>query len=133
MGFGTNKQRGMDGVRKNEREVHQVNCFRNRVNFFRDSVNLFQGFSQPFQEGDINKTHFQSRGVESEFCRSSLGRRSVSSRWNQAKYKRRKRDGNLNKSTFLSLVVLRSFLGSSLVRPWSLDREGLVRYKGKEY
>ena len=36
-------------------------------------------------------------------------------------------------STFWWLVVLRSFLGSSLVYPWPLSREGLVRYKGKEY
>ena len=42
MRFGANRQRGMDGVRKNEREVHKVNCFRNRVNFFRDLVNLFR-------------------------------------------------------------------------------------------
>ena len=36
-------------------------------------------------------------------------------------------------STFWWLVVLRSFLGSSLVLCLSLAREGLVRYKGTEY
>ena len=33
--------------------------------------------------------------------RSSLGVLSVVGRWNEARYKRGKRDGNLNKSTFL--------------------------------
>ena len=33
--------------------------------------------------------------------RSYLGRLSVIGRWNKARYKRGKRDGNLNKSTFL--------------------------------
>ena len=64
--------------------------------------------------------------------RSSLGVLSVVGRWNKARYKRCKRDGNLNKSTFLSFGVLWSFLGSSLVSPWSLTRENLGRYKGSE-
>ena len=38
MGFGTNEQRGMDGIRKNEREVHEVKCFRNGVNLFRKAI-----------------------------------------------------------------------------------------------
>ena len=41
MGFGTNEQRGMDGVRKNEREVHEVKYFRKGGNFFRKGVNIF--------------------------------------------------------------------------------------------
>ena len=57
---------------------------------------------------------------------------SVIGRWNEARYKRGKRDGNLNKSTFLSFGVLWSFLGLSLVRPWFLARENLGRYKGME-
>ena len=35
-----------------------------------------------------------------ELIRSSLGVLSVVGRWNEARYKRSKRDGNLNKSTF---------------------------------
>ena len=75
--------------------------------------------------------------------RSSLGRLSVVGRWNEARYKRSKRDGNLNKSTFLRLGVLRSFIGSylvhrtrtiipSLVRRWSLTVRLNTRYKGIE-
>ena len=57
--------------------------------------------------------------------RSSLGRPSVISRWNRARYKRDKRDCNLNKTHFFLFGVLIShplerlflsrFLGSSLV------------------
>ena len=43
--------------------------------------------------------------------RSFLGRLSVFSRWNKARYKRGKRDGNLNKQHFL-------MIWSSLVHPW---------------
>ena len=54
-----------------------------------------------------------------ELIRSSLGRLSEFSRWNKGRYKRGKRDGNLNKSTFFefrsSLVVPWFFFGSSLV------------------
>ena len=50
-----------------------------------------------------------------ELMRSSLGVLSVVARWNRARYKRCKRDGNLNKSTFLSFGVLWFVLGSSLV------------------
>ena len=64
--------------------------------------------------------------------RSSLGVLSVVGRWNEARYKRGKRDGNLNKSTFLSLGVLLFILGSSLVHPWSLAREDLGRYMGMD-
>ena len=46
---------------------------------------------------------------------SSVALLSVVGRWNEARYKRGKRDGNLNKSTFLSFGVLWSFIGSSLV------------------
>ena len=67
-----------------------------------------------------------------ELSRSSLGVLSVVGRWNEARYKRSKRDSNLNKSTFLSFGVLWSFLGSSLVSPWSLARENLGGYKGVE-
>ncbi len=51
--------------------------------------------------------------------RSSLGRLSVFGRWQKARYKRGKREGNLNKQHFLvirsSLVVPWFFFGSSLV------------------
>ena len=52
-------------------------------------------------------------------CRCSLGVLSVVGRWNKARYKRSKRDGNLNKKHFLviwsSLVHPRFVFGSSLV------------------
>ena len=38
-----------------------------------------------------------------ELIRSSLGRLSLVGRWNEARYKKGKRDGNLNKSTFLPI------------------------------
>ena len=63
--------------------------------------------------------------------RSSLGRLSEFSRWNKGRYKRSKRVGNLNKSTFLRLGVLRSFLGSSLVHLWFLARGRKGGYKGR--
>ena len=63
MGFGTNEQRGMDGIRKNEREVHEVKCFRNGVNLFRKAI--------------LIKRTFLRCGVLSLFSRSSLGVRSV--------------------------------------------------------
>ena len=51
--------------------------------------------------------------------RSFLGRLSVFSRWNKARYKRKKRECNLNKQHFLmiwsSLVVAWFFFGLSLV------------------
>ena len=47
MGFGTNEQRGMDGVRKNEREVHEVKCFRKGGNLFRTLV-YFLGTEETF-------------------------------------------------------------------------------------
>ena len=80
--------------------------------FFRDLVNLFRKailIKRTFSHGELS--------------RSSVGVLSVVGRWNRGRYKRSKRDGNLNKSTFLSLVVLRSFLGSSLVHPWLLTWE----------
>ena len=43
-----------------------------------------------------------------------------------------RRTPSFNKQHFLKLGVLRSFLGSSLVYPWSLTRERQARYKGKE-
>ena len=51
--------------------------------------------------------------------RSPLGRLSEFSRWNKGRYKRGKRDGNLNKKHFLvvgsSFEVPSFFFGSSLV------------------
>ena len=57
---------------------------------------------------------------------------TVVGRCNQARYKRSKRDGNLNKKPFLCFGVLWSFLGLSLVSPWSSARENLGRCKGRE-
>ena len=87
---------------KNANEVHKVKCFRNGVNLFGKAI--------------LRKCTFK---VE-VFYRFSLGCLSVFSRWNMAKYKRRKRNGNLKKTHFLTFGVLSRFLGSSLVRPWSL-------------
>ena len=39
---------------------------------------------------------------------------------------------NLNKQHIYNSGVLWSFLGSSLVHPWSLARSIYIRYKGKE-
>ena len=63
---------------------------------------------------------------------SSLGLLSVVSRWSEARDKRGKRDGNLNKSTFFYFGVLRFILGSSLVRPWSFTRGRYIRYKRRD-
>ena len=126
--FGDNGQRD---VRKNANEVHDDNCFRKEGNFFRSLVNLFG-------EVVLRKCTFK---VE-VFSRSSLGCLSVFSRQNKARYKRRKRNGNLNKTHFFSLGVLFLFYvlrfssewglfgrntrsairgtSSSLVCPWSL-------------
>ena len=75
--------------------------------------------------------------------RSSLGRPSVISRWNRARYKRDKRDCNLNKTHFflfgvlishpLERLFLSKFLGSSLVLLRSFVQCIYIRYKGKEY
>ena len=62
-----------------------------------------------------------------ELSRSSVGLLSVVGRKNRRRYKRSKRDGNLNKSTFL-------VVGSSLVVPWFVLGSSLVFYtrlKGK--
>ena len=67
-----------------------------------------------------------------ELSRSSVGLLSVVGRWNKGRYKSGKRMGNLNKSTFLSFGILRSFLGSSLVRPWFLTRSVYTKYKGSK-
>ena len=71
-----------------EREVHNVNFFRNGVNVFRTLVNLFR-------KAILIKRTF-SHG---ELMRSSLGVLSVVGRWDEARYKRDKRDGNLNNPT----------------------------------
>ena len=70
MRLGANGQRGMDSVRKNAKEMHDGNCFRNGVNFFRILVNLFR-------KAILRKCTFLSRGVDAELSRSSLGRLSV--------------------------------------------------------
>ena len=54
-----------------------------------------------------------------EFSRSSLGHLSEFSRWNEARYKRTKREGNLKKSTF-------GVVGSSLGVPWFFFGSSLV-------
>ena len=94
--------------------------------FFRDLVNLFRKailIKRTFSHGELSRS---SVGVLSVVGRCPLGgiRQSI---------REGKEMAILINSIFFSFGVLRSFLGSSLVRPWSLDREGLVRYKGKEY
>ena len=51
------------------------------------------------------------------------GRLSVIGRWNRGRYKRSKRDGNLNKQHFL-------VVGSSLVVPWFFFGSSLVTNMG---
>ena len=71
----------MDGVRKNEREVHEVKCFRNGVNLFRKAI--------------LIKRTFLRCGVLSLFSRSSLGvpRRNKARYKNEEKGYRRKVKG----------------------------------------
>ena len=90
------RSNGQRDVRKNANEVHKVKCFRNGVNLFGKAI--------------LRKCTFK---VE-VFCRSSLGCLSVFSRWNKARYKRRKRNGNLNKTHFFSLGVLFFILCAAL-------------------
>ena len=59
MGFGANRQRGMDGVRKNANEVYDGNFFRTLVNLFRKAI--------------LRKCTFLRCGVGAAFSRSSLG------------------------------------------------------------
>ena len=90
---------------------------------------IFLGIKTTLFGRNLKKLHFwvvgSSVGVLSLFSRSSVGgiRQGI-------------REGKelaiLIKSTFLSFGVLWSFLGSSLVHPWSLAREDLGRYKGSE-
>ena len=75
-------------------------------------------------EGNLNKTYFGVTG-------SSVVVLPLIGRWNKGRYKRGKRDGNLNKKHILYFGVLWSFLGSSLVLRWSLTLWELGRYKGK--
>ena len=63
--------------------------------------------------------------------RSSLGRLSEFSRQNKSRYKKGKRDANLNKKPFLIFGVLRLFLGSSLVRPRSFTRRDRESTRGR--
>ena len=109
-----------DSVRNNANEVHKVNCFRKARDFFRNRGNLFRKVI-------LRKVHFEIL----ELMRYSLGRLSVVSRWREARYKRHKRDCNLNKTHFFRFRVLSRFLGSSLVYPWFIlgflrgrDRQG---------
>ena len=71
--------------------------FRIGVNYFRTLVNLFRNGDTFFRE-DLNKQHGVLSRKGTITLRSSLGRLSVIGRWNQARYKRGKKDGNLNNS-----------------------------------
>ena len=62
--------------------------------------------------------------------RSSLGRLSVFGRWNKARYKKEKRNGNLKKTHFWCLGVLWFILGSSLVLLWFVF--GLLPERNRE-
>ena len=57
-------------LKKNAKKVHFFQGMVRYVNFFRKVVNLFR-------EAILINSIFCGRGVESEFCRSSLGRLSV--------------------------------------------------------
>ena len=92
-----------------------VKVFRKIVNSFRKWVNLFRNRDDLFRKAILRKYTFW----EKVFSRSSLGCLSVFSRWNEARYKRGKRNGNLNKKPFFvvrsSFEVPWFFFGSSLV------------------
>ena len=104
-----------------EREVHNVNFFRNGVNFFRILVSLFR-------KAILRK---RTLGVK-VFCCSSLGCLSVFSRCSLGEMRQGIREGKemaiLIKSLFFYFGVLWSFLGSSLVHPWSFTRSIYIRY-----
>ena len=93
---------------------------------------LFQESRQPVKESNLKKSAF----CHEELMRSSLGVLSVVSRSSVGELRQGIREGKetaiLIKSIFWWLGVLRFILGSSLVSPWSLTRENLVRYKGIE-
>ena len=75
---------------------------------------------------NLKKNTFLLRcGVVAEFLRSSLARRSVFSRWNHTRYKRGKRDGNLNKST---IHLLRKIAKPMLVKRKSPTPRGSERF-----
>ena len=126
---------------------NEVNLFRNEVNFFRrqySNTSYHWRSCLPCTALPFSHTAAWPQGSRhSMYCAQSskwglFGRntrsafRRTPSRWNKARYKRREENGNLNKSTFLSFGVLWSFLGSSLVSPWSLARHRSIRYKGVE-
>ena len=70
--------------------------------------------------------------IQGTSSRCSLGVLSVVARCFEARYKRGKREGNLNKKHIFYFGVLRSFLGLSLVHPWLLTRMIKGRYKGRD-
>ena len=80
------------------------NLFRKLVNFFRkgdyffgNQINLFRNGSNLFRNPILTKALW---GGE-ELSRSFLGLLSVVGRWNEARYKRTKRNVNLNKTHIL--------------------------------
>ena len=54
-----------------------IKFFRNGVNDFRILVNFFRNLDNLFRKAILTNSTFGGKGVESEFSRSSLGRRSV--------------------------------------------------------
>ena len=99
MWFRINKQRGDCDILKNANEKHNVNYLSNIVNLFRKGGNFFRNGGNFFRKAIlINNTLGNG-----ELMRSSLGPLSVVGRWNKARYKRGKRECNLNKKHFFRL------------------------------
>ena len=63
--------------------------------------------------------------VGKELCRSSLGRRSEFSRWNEVRYKREEKDDNLKKCTQIDYPTRSKLLEKSKL--FRLPLRGLYR------
>ena len=94
------------------------------VNYLRILGNLFRIPVNLFRKAILRNSTF----CDKKLMRSSLGRLSVFARCFEARYKKGERDDNINKTHFFQFAILRSFLGLSLVLPWSLARGIYIRY-----
>ena len=96
-------------------------------------METFLGIKTTLFGSNLKKKAFAGK----ELSRCSVGVLSVISRSSVGIFREGIREVKetaiLTKVLFWWLGVLWSFLGSSLVLRWSLARDGLVRYKGKEY
>ena len=95
---------------------------------FQELSQLFLGKELTIQVINLKKQFFLDR----ELMRRSVALLPLVGRQNRGRYKRSKRDSNLNKTHIFYFGVLWSFLGSSFVRPWLFTREYQGRYKQKK-